>query len=87
MPAPWSDWAFSEQADYIVDMFEGFDEEDLEFIYKEWEKGSYLDHPMGRTEALADLQMIARQRYLEKCGKGDAQSKLYEAWRRGINQS
>ena len=71
---------FSEQADFIVNMFEGLTEEDLELIYEEWGKGNYLDHPMGRTEALADLQMIAQQRYLEKCGKGDTYDKLFEAW-------
>jgi len=83
MPAPWETWAFSEQADYIVNMFEGLTEEDLEFIYKEWEKGNYLDHPAGRTEALSDLQMIAQQRYLEKCGKGDAYDKLFGVWLEG----
>ena len=87
MPAPWKDRAFSEKANLVVEMFGGLTEEDLEFIYAEWEKGDYLDHPAGRTQALADLQMIARQRYLENCGMGDAQNKLYEDWRRGINQS
>jgi len=83
MNRPWKNWVFSVQADYILDMFDGLTEEDMEFIYTEWEKGEYPDHPMGRTEALSDLQMIARTRYLEKCGKGDTYDRLYEAWRRG----
>lgn len=83
MPLPWNDQSFSARAESILEMFEGLTEEDLSFIYGEWEKRSYLDHPMGRIEALSDLQMIAQQRYLEKCGKGDAYNKLYDAWREG----
>lgn len=83
MPAPWKSWAFSEQAESIIAMFDGLLEDDLEAIYKEWEQGDYLDHPAGRIEALADLQMIANRHYLEKHGKGDAYDKLFEAWLRG----
>jgi len=83
VPAPWKNWSFSEQAESIIEMFDGLTEDDLELIYLEWEQGDYIDHPAGRTEALAELQMIAQRRYLEKCGKGDAHDKLFEAWLRG----
>lgn len=80
MPIPWKCRAFSEQAESILDMFEGLTEEERSLIYDEWEKNQYLDHPMGRIEALNDLQIMAQRVYLEKCGKGNIYEKLHSEW-------
>jgi hypothetical protein len=79
MPAPWADWTFAEQADFVVGQFEGLTEEDLEEIYDFWSKArDYLDHPYGRIQALTDLQIKAQEVYLKKHGKWEEYERLLD---------
>lgn len=85
MPAPWADWTFAEQADFIVGQFEGLAEEDLDEIYDHWERAqTYIDNPYGRIQALVDLQMKAQEVYLKKHGKWEQLERLHDLDAEGI---